>query len=236
MLIDGVKTDYFILNGPVPDGFTPVVLEKGGQSLYFALKICPNNIPVSSDVKLEMEISQKLWLPSLVSLIKAAHLTLFELFGYRYIFTAAGRFIGYDALGTFFLDNHLKRKSKVIENAAIHFRAFKNMVRPVISHGIDFDGTLSDKKCLICFGSSNQFWASIIFLKVGLQMHSVIIPTFSSADSVPTFLTFLKNDLETLSVSEAYYDQKEDVWKVSKTRVALKWPKEDGSSNESVGG
>ncbi|HEX2619164.1 MAG TPA: hypothetical protein VHL11_03425, partial [Phototrophicaceae bacterium] len=67
----------------------------------------------------------------MASLIKAAHLTLFGLFGYSYALSASGRFIGHDILGDFFSKNHTNPKKKVLENAQIFFKEFFNMVPPI---------------------------------------------------------------------------------------------------------
>ena len=70
---------------------------------------------------------------ALASLIKAAHLTLFEMLGYRYALSAGGYFVGKDILGQFFLNNCGQSMRKILKNAVAHFQEFVYMVQPVES-------------------------------------------------------------------------------------------------------
>ncbi len=58
-----------------------------------------------------------MWIPTLVSLIKTAHLSLFHLLGYRYAAFPSGRFIGRDIVGNFFLANASKPRRGVLSSA-----------------------------------------------------------------------------------------------------------------------
>jgi len=85
----------------------------------------------TNDQDWQISVEKDLRLPALVSLLKAAHLTLFEMLRYRYVLSAVGHFMGQSILGKFFLQNEGLAKQAVIANAYGHFREFMNLVRPV---------------------------------------------------------------------------------------------------------
>jgi hypothetical protein len=71
-----------------------------------------------------IETKKDLRIPTFVSLIKAAHLSMFSLFGYRYALTYAGRFIGEDILGKFYRANdEVKTKTEAARVGASDRRA-----------------------------------------------------------------------------------------------------------------
>ena len=95
---------YSVQNGHVPDNHSPVtVIGPEGTGVQVALKTPLDTLKDSHNDKWEINIDKDLSLASLVSLLKAAHLILFHLLGYRYALSASGCFIGKTVLGDFFL-------------------------------------------------------------------------------------------------------------------------------------
>jgi hypothetical protein len=66
----------------------------------------PTNVLTAAGKHWEIEISRDVRIPMMVSVIKAAHLTLFEMLGYRYALSLAGYFVGRQILGEFYLQNY----------------------------------------------------------------------------------------------------------------------------------
>lgn len=106
--------DSFISSGNVPEKFTKLEIYSDNKVYLFGLKGISN----PENVDLEIKIPPKdLRGPALISLIKSAHLTLFEIFGYEYALSAGGHFVGSNILGKFFVQNQHKEKAEILENA-----------------------------------------------------------------------------------------------------------------------
>jgi hypothetical protein len=168
-------------------------------------------------------MSKDLRIPALVSLIKAGHLSLFEMLGYRYALSAGGYFVGRDILGEFFLQNLNKPKSEVLKNAYPFFREFVNLVRPIQSTKLNLQGTITDGSILICRDNSGSAWALITFIKTSQSLHAVMVPILERDKSAAKFISFLKDKNESLEVSYCQY--KLGQWNLANESFKLLWPK-----------
>ena len=225
ILVEGIETGYFIAQRSVPQQFTPIEFEKDGQSIIVGLKMAPDAVIAASEGEWELDVSKDIRIAALVSLIKAAHLTLFDVLGYRYVLSAAGEFVGRQILGEFYSQNSGKPKANVLQNAVLFFREFANMVRPVLSSGFDFQGSITDKMFLICWGSSGNAWAIIVFIRTGTLLHAVMLPVYDRADMVSTYIDFLRNQRDSISVALCRYEKGQEHWKINKEPTRLEWPK-----------
>jgi hypothetical protein len=209
----------------LPDVFTPVILEDDEQSAIIGVKMTPEEILAAAGDKWELAVTKDIRIHSLVSLIKTAHLSLFHLLGYRYAAFTAGRFVGHDILGSFYLNNVKKPRQELLANAESYFREFEHMVRPMGINGMNFQGSISDRLMLVCVGTSGRLWAWIVFVKTAQLVHSVLIPTLTDGEAAATFMDFLRNDNETIMVTTARFDRSNGIWELSPHAKALKWPK-----------
>jgi hypothetical protein len=226
ILIDGREVRHYVADSPVPSHFSPFLVEKEGQSFHLALKLHPNDTFASLDANWQIMIKSDLRIAALGSLLKAAHLTLFELIGYQYALSAGGHFLGFDILGRFFLENSGKPRSEVRKNAECYFRQFANMVRPVASAPSHFAGTVSDRLLYLCpTRSQKKYWAMLILVRTGTQMHAVLVPVFEDAESAALFLRFLEKPLKDIEVRLAQLNQGH--WAAAKETKTFKWPPAD---------
>ncbi len=223
VLKNNEPVDHLFAPQGVPQQFTEVQLENIETSTPFGLKIHPNEFMSVKDQHWEIEIYRDIRLAMIVSAIKAAHLTLFEMLGYRYVKRGAAYFIGRQILGEFYLQNVNKSKADVLKAAHTYFLPYVHMVRPLIS-GTDSKGTISDNNLYICMGSSGLPWAMIVFIKTSSLVHSVMIPIFDDPEQVVTFMDFLKNDHSNVQVASCHFERNQ--WELSKDTKPLIWPKE----------
>jgi hypothetical protein len=223
ILLDGKQIDHFIANGHIPGNFTPIAL--GGRESIFTigLKFSHDEMLDSIDRDWEVEISKDLRLATMISLLKAAHLTLFSLLGYSYIFTAAGEFVGRQVLGEFYRQNFNKSKSNILENAHMYFQEFVHMIRPILVSNFPLTGTISDRKVLLCRGTGETAWAIIVIIRTDQQLNAVMIPASSNPNMIDTYLSFLRNKNESINVSVCQLNQNH--WNVSPERIPMLWPK-----------
>lgn len=224
ILVDNQAVDYFIAHNGVPKQFTSIEFDNNGKIILLGLKMHPNNFLSLAEKEWEISAEKDIRVAALVSLLKAAHLTLFEILGYHYALSMGGRFIGEFILGEFFRQNYQKAKKAEIQNSAyIFFKGIGHMARPVISLNPNMLGTITDKQMFVCKDDNGSYWAFVIFIRVMDIFHSVLVPIANNLKTVGTFLNFLQNDNETLHVSLCQFHG--DHWKISTQTLELQWPK-----------
>ena len=106
-----------------------------------------------------------------------------------------------------------------------HFHEFVNMSRPLLHEEVGYQGTITDRRVLVCYTTSGRLWAQIVFVRTANQMHAVMLPVFDWIDSVPIFLDFLKNDNERIEVATGEFDRTNQRWTIYGDRREQFWPK-----------
>ena len=225
ILADETPVEYYVTKADIPLHFTPIEFTEEGKTIHIGLKMNPEEFLKSQKKQWAIDVLKDIRIASLVSLIKSAYLTLFELLGYSYVLSAAGVFVGKNILGEFYLQNYKYPKKIVIQNALIHFKKYVHMVRPVQTSGFNFQGTISDKMLLVCRGTSGSPWGIIVFIRTGSILHSVMMPVFDKIDMISTYDNFLKNKNETITVSLCRYDEMKNIWQGNQENTSLNWPK-----------
>lgn len=222
VLVDGTPVPHYLPKGEVPPYHSQLIVERGDiPSVRLAIKMELDEMLAADGARLEFAIEKDVRLPTLVSLLKAAHLTLFELLGYGYALTAAGRFMGWDVLGSFVSKSIGEERSVVIENAFEHFPQFVNLVRPMLKVPDGIAGTISDGHVFVCIGTPVA-WAIGVFVRTGDQMHMVLVPVLEDDESAARLIRFLKepNGRFEGRVAELTRDQ----LKASTTSQVIEWP------------
>ena len=95
LTVEGKKVDYYLDVGQrVPRHHTRVQIEGlDGDAVTVVVKMPPKDAAAIQNAA--FGIAWDCMAPALASLIKAAHLTMFYLMGYRYAFSAASQYLGY---------------------------------------------------------------------------------------------------------------------------------------------
>lgn len=225
MLLNRNQVDYFIGKEKIPEQFTPITFGHDGRSVIIGLKIPRNVVATSIGGKLEINVKKDIRIAAMVSLIKAAYLTAFEMLCYKYALSASGAYIGYQILGKFFRQNYNNKKTYICQNASSFFLEYVNMVRPIQSVGFSILGTITDKIILVCWGSSGNAWAIIVFIRTGKTLHSVMLPVFDNMNMISIYIDFMKNKNESIEVSFCRYEKEQDLWAINKKRTRITWPK-----------
>ena len=223
LLLNDKPVGYYISHSNIPKQFTPLQFDNDGELTQLAIKMQPEKFIEELGGKWELSIERDIRIPAMVSLIKSAHLTLFSMLGYSYALSAAGYFVGRQILGEFYLQNHKKAKQDVLTSAYPFFREFVSMVRPIQSSGINLQGTITDNFMLVCKEKTGRPWGLVVFVRTTQVLHAVLVPAFEQADTVSTYIEFMKNDKEEITVNYLRFDQ--DHWNMSKESTTLSWPK-----------
>ena len=131
-VVEGREVDYYVPKGPVPGDHSPFVLDGKSGPIRIALKIHPNETRAFADSSWQIQIEKDVRIAAVVSVLKAAHLTLFNMLGYEYALSPGGHLLGRAVLGEFYLENRDRPRSNALARAVPHFRQFAHMVRPVV--------------------------------------------------------------------------------------------------------
>ena len=222
VLLDGEVVEHYVPVGEVPKTHTRVALFTEKEYKEFAVKIPPEEMEKLKNRNWELDYNKNLNLPSLVSLLKSAHLTLFHLLGYRHPFSAGGYFLGKNILGDFYLKTHGMSREKVRQHAISHFSEFVNMVRPVLSESITCTGTISDRYLYVWMYMGKP-WALLIFINIANHLHAVALPVFEDDEGAARFYQFLQKEEFITEARLARW--KGNAWEISSKWEIQKWPK-----------
>lgn len=218
--IDGEDVQHFVATGPVPSHFTEVSVNGPKGRVRLGLKIRPDDALNSSQWQIAVETDIRL--AALASMLKAAHMTLFEMLGYRYALSAGGHFLGRDVLGKFFLDNRSRGKADILANGLSHFREFANMMRPVLNPPPDLVGTPADRFVFVCRCDDDAPWGMIVFVRTAHLVHSVLVPMLDNESAAARFMTFLRGEGCRIRANRCRFDGKS--WFGAKDHEFLDWP------------
>src|SRR5262245_56173772 len=157
ILIDGEECPHYLHRGTkLPPEHTGIQLEHpDGEAIRLVLKKRPEDFKVDQSRKWQIVVERDFRVTALVSLIKAAYLTLFRLLGYRYALSGEGIEVGHNILGNFFRQYGDKSVEDARNEARQWFRPYVNMMRPIVGFsGTPPPGTVEDGVVKVCFGSS----------------------------------------------------------------------------------
>jgi hypothetical protein len=225
ILLNDKPVEQTFQPSPPPTRFTRLQLGEEPNSPSVTIKMTQQEVAKAAGERWEFEIDKDLEIPALASLIKAAHLTMFHLVGYRYATSATGLFIGRDILGEFFKLNVGRPRKEALATARTYFQPFTNMINEIARVAGWYQGTIRDNRVAVCYSTSGPIWAFIVLIPTDGRMHAVMLPAFDFADAVPTFLGFLRNDNDRIEVATGEYDSGNRRWTVFNDRMQQRWPK-----------
>jgi hypothetical protein len=192
MRIGDEDVEHFVASEPVPDRFTETMVAGPNGPIRLGLKIHPDGAGTALGKNWSIAIEKDIRLPALVSILKAAHLTMFDMLGYSYALSAGGHLVGWDILGKLFLSNNALKKADVIANAEAHFKEFANMARPVLNPPADLHGTASDRFVFVCRCDAETPWGFIVFVRTSHLVHAALLPVLETDSAAERFVAFLK--------------------------------------------
>lgn len=222
IVVAGEEVPFYRGTGTAPSDHTRVTISSDGRRVPLILKLSESDVLGALKGRWEVGVQRDLRLPTLVSMLKAAHLTLFHLLGYRYALSAAGHFLGWGILGNFYRQYSGKPRNEALAGAYEHFFQFRNMARPILEAPDDLQATVTSRLMYLCRTDAWP-WAMLIFLRTGSHRHAVLVPIFENHHAIARYLNFLRSpDRE----FEAHMTQlRDDDWEVSTRAQRFEWPK-----------
>lgn len=153
---------------------------------------------------------------AIATAIKAAHLTLFRLMGYKYVMSPSGLYLS-DILRSFFLAHRDTSQRDIGNPLAKHFEPHASMVAPVrLVDPLLIQGTISDNRVITSWDSNDRPFSIGVVIPAKPEMLTVFAPGNNA--TIDTYFSFLKNPPSSLNVTitEAVPEtaEKEDHWSI----------------------
>ncbi len=225
IIVDGVPVEHFVIDGPVPANFSEMSIQHGSDEIKIALKMNPEQVALlAASGDWHVEVSRDLRVQSVVSLLKGAHLSLFDVLGYGYVLAPNGVWLA-RVLGSFYLQNAKRQKREVLLAAAKHFAHVAAMVRPVDAAPPAITGTVDDRWFYFCWldDGGRAPWGLVTHIRTGERLHAVLTPTFADESCTARFAEFLAGGVDSFEVSLARFDTTQ--WSLAPDRQRVIWPK-----------
>ena len=232
------RINYFLYEAgkAVPDGHQLIELpaDDDSESVSLCVKISAEALKNPDPTKpFAWEWRRDFRIPAIPTLIKAAHLTMFRMFGYRYVMSEVGKYVGDYILGRFYREHKHKKKIAVVQAALTYFHEFRHMVRPIHFSNTAADGTLLDGGVYYCSSDTEPLWAMVIIVRTGDVTNAVLIPVPDNPLAMEKFRSFLASeDAESLEMMEGKFDSTREVWVATPPPQRCRWPKNPESYPE----
>jgi hypothetical protein len=231
LTVDGEELEYYEYREADVPGHTPINVHIGeGEPLRLVVKKTQEELDALMDKKLEISVGKDCRLSAVVTLVKAAFLTLFRLLGYSYAVSPEGRRIGQHMLGQFYREhgsnNGRKKIRKARREAPAFFEPFVNIMRLVDwFDGRQSLGTVEDKRGMACMTASGKIFGLKIFVRTDIFFGAVLMPFYEEAEGEAAYNEFLQSDSPMLLVRECEFeDMRLQIGTQSKESF---WPKND---------
>lgn len=223
--LQGKEIEYYYTAGAPSPQHTELPFPGLTPGRRLVLKIHPSELVAGGRVCLNFGIEADLRVPMFVSVLKAAHLTLFNILGYRHALALSGRFLGHDLLGALFWKFKDKPKSEVPHATWADVKRYASMVRPLQVLPPGFRGTISDNSVLVCRTAGSTFWGIVVFIRTGIHMQAVVTPVFDTDAGVGRYFEFLSSNGQHFEVTKAVF--KDGAWQLSPNWFMVNWPRTD---------
>jgi len=197
-------------------GQTPVQLTgaSGETICNLTVKVSADELRSLDGGKIQLKVERDYRAPVIASLIKAAHLTLFSMLGYRYVYSASGLYLA-DILAKFFR-NHPNVREVTEDDVERYFRPLTGMVSPMITTDPSvLQGTVTDNRVLGCVASSGGLFALGVIVRASDDdAFCVFVPTDVGID---TYLSFVNEPPKSIAIKLMQYfsanDEKKAHWR-----------------------
>jgi hypothetical protein len=229
LIIDDRPIDYFVADPSTPESFPRIIVETSKGQVQLALKVPVAEILSGSDHIISVEISQDRRIESFVSILKAAHLTLFSMLGYDYALSYGGKFLGRAVLGEFYMNNAVLKSTEVIKNAKVFFQRYEFLAKPIIESSADWLGTIDDDHMLVCRTSNGDTWAAVVLVRTASLRWAVLVPICEGDNresKLLQILSYLRGGPGFIDVSSMKRSEDKTRWEIGSHSIRLDWPKD----------
>jgi hypothetical protein len=223
--LDGIPVEHFVAKDPVPTQWPVLEFRHDHGEVKLGLKMAPDRLAsITQEADWQVEVCRDLRVQAVVSVLKAAHLTMFELLGYSYVLQPTGQWLG-QILDKFYLENVGGSTQEILRGATRYFAPLTAMVRPVEAAPLAVTGTIDDGFFHSCWSDAADPapWGILTYIRTGENRRAVLLPTLADEASVERFKTFLKRQGDAFEISDARLEGTGWVFNKSR-RQSVEWP------------
>lgn len=220
ILCDGdVVPHYFSKSGNVPEGHTAFTMSGPTETdEYLIVKMDSDEVMRLHAKPVEVLIDRDYRPEVIASVLKAAHLTMFRLFGYRHVFSYSGYILS-DLLGKFFKaakDSDRKEWKALVEDHFLKANAYISPMWTEPDSGVR--GSLLDQNFLMGMGSSEGPFTVGVIVPAGQDLFVVFLPT-NEILTFDTYRGFIQDPPESMAIKWFHFNDKHEDgprWETSK--------------------
>jgi len=229
IIVNGEEWKHYQDRGVEVPRHSKIALQIGeGEPLHLVVKKTPEEIDALEEIGFELRIGKDCRLAALVSLIKAAYLTLFKFLGYSYALSADGKKIGYETLGKFYREHGDKKTVEARKQALDFFRPYVNMMRTIEGFtGKKPLGTIEDHCAKVCITPSGKILGMVVCIRTNTHYYDVLMPYFEEAEGEAAYDEFMRNDSQSLRVHTCQFETERVGLIISQQSREIVWPKND---------
>jgi len=191
--IGGEQLEHYFSRDKPPGGSGRIgghlVAEDGSLLTELVLKIDSEKLAEMDGKLMDIVVDRDYRGAAIASALKAAHLTMFRIFEYEYVFSAAGLFLG-DILREFFEANRGKPQSELTTIVGDYFRPFERISSVLQQSGERLESTVTNNEFLCCVGASGPVFAVGVVIRAGTDTLCVFLPA-GDGKTINTYFSFM---------------------------------------------
>jgi hypothetical protein len=201
----GVPVEYYIPKqfkaGP---GHTPLLVTSTGGDILcnLVIKKAPDEVKELHGTDLQVvAVPPVTFVPAIIaSVLKAAHLTMFDLIAYKHVFSAAGLYLAHILRGFFEKFRYSKKRSLSKELTAA-FRPHASLISPMILKDPSvLAGTAIDNRLLAAIGSTEGMFAIGVLIPAGPDDAFCVWLPSGHGKTIDTYFCFLRQPPPSIAV------------------------------------
>lgn len=226
---------YFTKTESTVHGQTQLFVNVGQQrsSTRIVVKADAEQL-LGTENRIELVVDRDYRAAVIGAMLKSAHLTMFELLGYSYVFSPSGTYVG-SILGSFY-DQHNGSHNVTEHEIDKHFLPCQNMVVPlIVSDDASFRGSISDQSFLFCRSSRSDIFSLGVIVKAGTDRFCVFLPGDYGID---TYFSFIQEPPPSARVVEVKFirasgeSKTQGRWEMAPTDVRIPLRRDERTSED----
>ncbi len=222
----GVAVEHYMTKEikPAVPGQTPLVMTTEGGDILgnLVIKKAPDELKALHATDMQVvAVPPSTFVPAIIaSVLKAAHLTMFNLLGYGHVFSTAGLYLA-GILREFYEKFRGTKKRSLAREIAAAFLPHASLISPVIIKNPSvLAGTVMDNRLLVAIGGTEGIFATGVLIPAGPDDAFCVWLPSGQGKTIDTYLGFLKEPPPSIAVKLVHFcpadGQQEAHWITSK--------------------
>jgi hypothetical protein len=202
---NGKKLDYYFPK-KLTDvlGHTPIqIVTPAGETISnVVIKTSKEEMRNLPNMQIQVVVDRDFRPAVIASVLKATHLTMFNMIGYRHVFSPGGHYLA-SILRDFYQMEIPDEPGAQEASLLNHFQPLEGLIAPAILQDKSFlAGTVTDNRVLACMGSSEGMFSIAVVIQAGADAFFVFLPAECNID---TYLGFIKEPNTSIRVKLMEY-------------------------------